>query len=421
MSRRLLVLIAVLSLIVAACGGGDDGSDEAADADPTTEETSADEGADEGDDEGGEAPSGDPIKVAFVAALTGASAQTAQWQVNMLEIAVDQINEDGGINGRPLEMIVYDSETTPEVAAREAQRAIAQDEVCVVLGGYSTPEALAIREVAEREEVVFITTSASTPSVTEDAEYVFRVAPLSPDLVDGVVRVGVALGVKKPAIMHDSGGTGQFFGPALEASAEANGIPHVGNLVEYPFGASDVSTEVQTVASFEPDGVFIGGSSGSETGLVARAMVDQGLIVPFLGFSPVILPDAVQISAGAYEELPAVYTVQTIDTTKPEYVEMLETYNEVTGEDLPDLPEQVAQAYDAMNVVAEALRANGADCTGSALATALIDLPEHVGAAAATGVGVDFTEDIHDAFRGDYVSAYKVVDGEPVIDTELDF
>jgi branched-chain amino acid transport system substrate-binding protein len=422
MPTRLLALIAVMALVLTACGGGDDATTTADDGGGDATDSAADDAADDAaaDDAAGEL-SGDPVVIGFVAALTGAVAQTSQWQLNMLEIAVDEINADGGVNGRPVEMIVYDSETTPEVAARETQRAIAQDEVCAVIGGYSTPEALAMREVADREEVVFITSSAATPAITEGSQFVFRVAPLSPDLVEGVVRVGVALGVVNPSIMHDSSGTGQFFGPALDETTQANGIPKAGDLVEYPFGASDVSAEVSAVAAQNPDGVFIGGASGAETGLVARAMVDQGLIVPFLGFSPIIQPDAVQISAGAYDELPAVYTVQTVDTTKPEYIAMLETYNEITGEGLPDLPEQVGQAYDTINVLVEALRQTDGDCTGSTLATALEDLPKYVGAAGRTGVGIEFSADNHDGLTGDYVSAYKVEGGEPVIDTELDF
>jgi branched-chain amino acid transport system substrate-binding protein len=396
MHKRLSIPVTVLALLLstAACGSDDDSTNPAA-----------------------EGLSGDPVKVALIVPLTGASAKTAEQMQNAAELAVEEVNEDGGIDGRPLELQVYDDELKPENAAREAQRAITRDGAVAIVGAQSSGEALAIREVVERAEVPFITSSATVEAITEDAEYTYRIAPLLTDYANGVVDIGKALGLEKPAVVHDSGGAGILLKDLFIARAKEAGVTLAGTPIEYPLNGTDMSAQVAAAAQQNPDGVLIGGSAGGDHGLVAKTMVEQGLDVPLVGFSPILVDDAVAIGGEAYAQLPSVYSLQNLDQNKPEFKEFKEAYTTEYGE--ADLTEHPAQTYDAIMILAAALEKTGGE-GGAELKDALNETSAYEGASGREGSTIVFSADRHDGFQGRYLVAYKM-EGPEAVQADLDF
>jgi len=408
--RKLLAPIAgtaIAALLLAACGGGGSSSETTTGStSPTTGSTS---------EPTTEAPSGDPIAVGVLAPLTGPVALDAERIVNIAQMQVDKANAEGGINGRPLELKVYDTKLEPETAATEAQRAITQDGVVAMIGPYATSTALAAAEVSEREGVLMMSYAAATPAITEGKKFAFRVAPLTPDLGAGQIGMAVSLGAESAVLLHDSGGFGLGAVPVIEAAAQAAGLPL--EVIEYPINASDVSAQVTAARATNAGAVLIAGSAGADYGLIAKAMAEQGFLVPLIGFSPITVPDAVKIAGEAYTQLPGVYTLQTIDPTKPEYQAFIAEYN-ANFEPVEQLNEQPTQAYDAINWIIEALRTVPA-VTGADVASTLETLPGRVGAAGAAGSQQQFTVDSHDAYKGQYLVPYKVVDGKAVPDPNV--
>jgi branched-chain amino acid transport system substrate-binding protein len=357
------------------------------------------------------------VTLGVLAPLTGAVAGNAEQQVNAAKLAVKQFNADGGIDGAKVQLKVYDTQLAPEVATQQAQRAVTQDKVVGLLGPYTTSEGLAVAEIADRSKIPTITGSASTEAVTQDHPYMFRVAPLSTDLAGALVETALKLDVKKAVLLYDSGGSGLAFKPLVEAAAKEQGV-RLTHSIQYTLGASDVSAEVTKAANGDPDALFIAGSAGGDYGLIAKSMTEQGLDIPVLGFSPIVLPDAVQIAADAYKTLPGVYTVECADPTKPEYRKLLEEYNAEFAK-VSTLPEQVLGMYDATQSMLEALKETDGK-GGEALAKALEELPARVGTNGKTDAELQFSADDHDAFSTDYLSPYKMQDGEPVLDASLD-
>lgn len=121
-----IAVIALLSLSVAACGGGSTGTD------------------------------AESIKVGVLLPLAGPVAQTAGLMKNVAEMTAAQINAAGGVDGKNIDIEVYDTKTDPAEAAKQAQRAITQDKVTALIGAFTTPETLAVADVAERSKVVLI-------------------------------------------------------------------------------------------------------------------------------------------------------------------------------------------------------------------------------------------------------------------------
>ena len=408
--RKLLAPLAgtaIAALLLAACGGGGSSSNTTSgSAAPTTGSTSSPTQT---------TPSGDPIVLGVMAPLTGPVALDAERIVKIAQMQVDKANAEGGINGRPLELKVYDTKLEPETGATEAQRAITQDGAVALLGPYATSEALSIAEVAEREGVPMMTYAAATPAITEGKKFAFRVAPLTPDLGAGQIAMAKSLGATSAVLLHDNGGFGLGAVPVIEAAAQAAGIAL--DVIEFPLNATDVSAQVTAARATNAGAVLIAGSAGADYGLIAKAMAEQGFLVPLIGFSPITVPDAVKIAGEAYKQLPGVYTLQTIDPTKPEYQAFIAEYS-ANIEPIEQLNEQPTQAYDGINLIIAALRA-ATEITGAGVAAALEKVPAQVGAAGAAGSTQQFTPESHDAYKGKYLVPYKVVDGKAVPDPTL--
>lgn len=414
-TRRTIAPFVVAGLLFAACGS-DDSASESVSTDPAdSADTAQSEEAAGGTSDA--TTDGEPIKVALILPLTGASAKTAEQMQNGAQLAADEANAAGGVDGRPIELVVYDDELAPDKATTEAQRAITRDDVTAIVGAQSSGEALAIREVAERSEVLFITSSATVEAVTEGATYTYRIAPLLTDYANGVVDIGQSIGLESPSIAHDSGGAGILLLDLFKKRADDVGVTLAGEPVEYAINGTDMSAQVAAIASQNPDGVLIGGSAGGDHGLFARTMVEQGLDVPLIGFSPILVDDAIAIGGEAYASLPSVYSLQNIDQNKAAFQMFRDSYFEEFGE--ADLTEHPAQTYDAVTMLVASLRVTGGE-GGAPLAAALDGLDPVNGASGRDGAMIEFSADRHDGYQGSYLVAYEM-DGPTAVQADLEF
>ena len=223
-SRRWLALLLALLLVTAACaGGGEVGDGAGAGAGDAT----AAAGGDAGDGGEAAAPEGDPLKIGMATTLSGAIALFGVANQDGAQLAVDQLNEAGGVLGRPVELIVRDDEAAPESGAQIARDLIIEDEVDVLLGPVSSGVALAITEVSKERKVPFIVHTSNTQAL--------MVENFQPYMVSVVPNTGMearAQGVD----LADSGFT-----------KWATIAP------DYEFGRAQTGTFVDTITAENPD------------------------------------------------------------------------------------------------------------------------------------------------------------------------
>jgi branched-chain amino acid transport system substrate-binding protein len=138
-----LVTLIVLAMIVAACGEGDAGETDtteapaATDAPATTEATGGTEAPGTTGAET-EEPSGDPIRIGGTLGLTGAFAGPSDHYRTYYEAATEDLNSRGGLLGRPVELILYDDESTQATAQGLYERLVNEDNVDILLAPYTT-------------------------------------------------------------------------------------------------------------------------------------------------------------------------------------------------------------------------------------------------------------------------------------------
>lgn len=117
-----------------------------------------------------------PIKIGALWGLGGLAAVYTKPAVAGMEMAIDEINAKGGVLGRPLSLIVRDTQLKPDVALREARSLLFKEEVDFLAGTISSAVALAVSELAKENKVLFLCGISQTAALTEEKghRYVVR-------------------------------------------------------------------------------------------------------------------------------------------------------------------------------------------------------------------------------------------------------
>ena len=118
-----------------------------------------------------------PIKIGFIGPLTGENANLGLNAKAAAEIALEEVNNAGGVNGRKLEMIFEDGKCAGGPANSAATKLIDADKVSVILGGLCSGETMAFTQKAEDSKTAVLSYCSSNPSITNAGDYIFRVYP----------------------------------------------------------------------------------------------------------------------------------------------------------------------------------------------------------------------------------------------------
>jgi len=120
-----------------------------------------------------------PILVGYPAILSGGGALFGQPSMVGGQMAVKDINEKGGVLGRPIELLIRDCKSTPDEATRVARELILKEKVQFLVGGFTASQGLALSEVAKTEKIIYIAPVSKSTAMTEPGKlhpYVFRAA-----------------------------------------------------------------------------------------------------------------------------------------------------------------------------------------------------------------------------------------------------
>lgn len=119
----------------------------------------------------------EPIKIGFIGPLTGDVTALGQASQTSVQIAEDEINVSGGINGRPVQVIYEDGKCSPVPAVTAAQKLISFDKVVAIVGGLCSSETSAFIKLAMATPVPVISYCSSAPSLSSSGKFFFRTYP----------------------------------------------------------------------------------------------------------------------------------------------------------------------------------------------------------------------------------------------------
>lgn len=301
------------------------------------------------------------IKIAFIGPLTGPNAAQGVGARNAFLMAIDQANASGQLPFK-LDVMVLDDESKPATAASVAQKAVADPDVIVASGHWNSPCAEATIPIFKSAEVPFIIWGAIGPKLTspENYPYVTRVCPTqAQENVPLAAFVMQDLGRKKWAIISDTSTYGKSNTEAWKEEAKKYPGVEIVSLDEIQVGQTDFRPILSKIKNLNVDGVYFGGVV-MEAALVRRQMVELGMKDTLMVGISGIVDDKFIETAGkdAAEGVVAIKPGKNIK--KLEGGKAFEEAYEKAGYKEP-YGAYGPYAYDAANIIVEALKQVGAD------------------------------------------------------------
>ncbi|MDR7857226.1 ABC transporter substrate-binding protein [Tissierella sp.] len=230
----------------------------------------------------------DTIKVGVNYELSGSVATYGQNLAAGVELAVEEINKNGGVLGKQIELIKVDNKSEDTESANVATRLVTRNNVVLLLGAATSGNTKAASPVAMQNKVPMISASATADDVTIDSngkvrEYIFKTC--FSDSFQGVMMAEFALkdlGFKNAAILGDS--TSDYAKGLSTAFKETFTSQGGTVLAEEAYQAKDTDFRavLTSLKSKNPDVLFIPGYY-EEVGLIVRQARELGLNVPILG------------------------------------------------------------------------------------------------------------------------------------------
>jgi branched-chain amino acid transport system substrate-binding protein len=296
-----------------------------------------------------------PILVGYYGDLSGRTSSFGQSTKNGVEMAADEINKAGGINGRQIQIIVEDDQGEPNKAATVVTKLINQDQVHAVLGEVASSNSLAAAPKAQEAKVPMISPSSTNPAVTQVGDYIFRVCFIDP--FQGEVMAKFAannLKAKRAAILYDfnsdySRGLYQFFKRSFTGFG--------GQIVSeqsYTQGDRDFSGQLTAIRSATPDVIYVPGYYG-EVGVIANQTKQLGIKAPLLGGDGWDAPQLWQLGGAALNG-DYISNHYSVDDPSPAIQKFVADYK-ARFNILPDA--LAALGYDSMKVLADAIKRAG--------------------------------------------------------------
>jgi branched-chain amino acid transport system substrate-binding protein len=296
-----------------------------------------------------------PIIVGYYGDLTGRTSNFGQSTKRGVEMAVDEINKAGGVNGRQIQILSEDDEGRPEKAATVVTKLIDQDRVVALIGEVASGNTLAAAPKAQASKIPMISPSSTNPAVTQVGDYISRVCFIDPFQGEVMAKFAAnTLKAKTAAIMLDfnspySRGLTEFF----EASFKKLG----GQVVDqqsYTQGDRDYKGQLTAIRSKNPDVIYIPGYYG-EVGVIAKQAQQLDIKAPLLGGDGW---DAVQLWELGGNSLNNSYISNhySVDDPSPAIQKFVSDFKARNGS-APDA--LAALGYDAMRVLADAIKRAG--------------------------------------------------------------
>jgi len=189
------------------------------------------------------APAKDPIRIGALVAVTGPASYLGAPEARTLEMVVQELNAQGGIGGRPVELVVKDTGGSPEKAISFTKQLIEEEKVFAIVGPTTSGETLQVKAIAEEGKTPLVSMAAAEGIVNPVAPYVFKVAPKDSYAVEMIFKRMKKMGITRIGFLSSNTGFGKAGKEQVERLAPAYGIQVAVNEV-YDKAATDLTAEV---------------------------------------------------------------------------------------------------------------------------------------------------------------------------------
>ncbi len=226
---------------------------------------------------------GDEILIGEFGSLSGSEATFGISSTNGLKLAVEEMNNSGGLLNKKIKLITYDDQGKPSEAQTVVQRLIKNDNVVAVIGEVASSRSKAGAPICQQNKIPMITPASTNPEVTAIGDYIFRVCFIDPFQATVVSKFIInTLKLKKVAILKDvknaySTGLSDFFEKEFKSMG--------GEIVEiqsFQAGDKDFKAQLTSIKAKNPEAIFIP-AYYTDVNLISIQAREIGITVPLIG------------------------------------------------------------------------------------------------------------------------------------------
>ncbi len=349
----------------------------------------------------------DVYKIGGIFSVTGPASFLGDPEKKSLEMAIDEINAAGGIDGRKLEAVIYDSEGDPSKAVLAANRLISRDRVTAIVGTSLTPTTLAVMPIVERNKIPMISCAAGI-AITEPVQpWVFKTAQSDALAVGTIYKHMQQSGINKIGILTVENAFGESGKHQLENKAADYGIEIV-QAASFGGRDTDMTAQLTRIRSAEPQAIVCWGTNPGPA-VVARNLRQLNIDIPLYQSHGVASPRFIELAEDAADGnfLPTgkILVADQLADEDPQkevlsrYIEDFEKRFQLTVSGFG------GYAYDAMYLLAAAMK--GSDGDKGKIRSALEGVQNHVGV---TGV-FNFSPEDHNGLSSDAFVMVRIQEG----------
>jgi branched-chain amino acid transport system substrate-binding protein len=307
--------------------------------------------------------SAEPIKIGALLAETGPASFLGAPEAKTLRMLVEDLNAKGGVNGRKIELIIKDTQASPEKAVSFAKQLIDEEKVFAVIGPSTSGETMQIKNLAEESRTPLLSCAAAEVIVNPVAKQVFKVAPSDRYAAEMIFHQMKKMGIAKIGVLSSNTGFGKAGKEQLEKYAPEHGIQIVINEV-YDKAATDLTAEVTKLKAANVQ-ALVNWSIEPAQAIVIKNARQIGMTVPIFqshGFANVQYARTAGVAAeGVLFPASRLVIADVLDDKHPQKAVVMEYKRAYEAKFQEDVSTFGGHGYDALMILVRALKEGGAD------------------------------------------------------------
>ncbi len=377
--HRMAVLAALPLLVVAACGGSDDGG-----------------GGGGGSEDGGDQSDAGPYRLGLLTSSEGPFANNSATAAAGANYAVDQINADGGVNGRDLELVEVDARNDPQTLVTAIPELVSEDEVFAIVGPVDSAGCEIACAVSAELEVPIVSPGAGRPGVLEPSRP-WSFTMTAPDAANSIPVLEAVMeqeGIQTAAIIVDEANATTKAQSDLYTEVFGNSDVDVVSTVTFTSGDPSFTSQVTSMAAENPDVIALA-AGPADAARIAVEVRAQGLESLLIGTGS-LQSGGTDYIGGAGEAAEGTITAAQFNPDNPDDPAAALLAQAEEDNDLDVVPLNFAYAFDVIGMIADYLDTSDATASPDTIEDdrqGLLDYLEDVEAYEGMSGDVGFADD----------------------------
>jgi branched-chain amino acid transport system substrate-binding protein len=303
-----------------------------------------------------------PIRIGGLFSVSGPASFLGDPEKNTLEMLVRDINSKGGVNGRKIELVVYDTQGDVTKAVQMATKLIKNDKVAAIIGPSTTGETLAVVSLAEKEQIPLISCAAGIKITEPVRKWVFKTPANDHVAAEKIFNYAAKLKQKNIALLTVSDSYGASGREQLKALAAKKGFTVVADEVYSPKD-TDMTAQLTKIRGVKPDAIICWGTNPGPA-VITRNLKQLGMKIPLYQSHGVASKKFIELAGADAAEgvvLPAgKLAVYELLSKKDPQVKVLREYEQMYKKSFGvEASTFGGYAYDGLQLVIGAIKRSG--------------------------------------------------------------